>query len=53
VFNTRFSIGREVNFTIPSGAFGNGMGGLLAKMMGLPIGTFTLHLYEISKHDNK
>ena len=38
IFRTRLSIGREVDFSIPSGAFGNGMGGLLAKRMGLPIG---------------
>lgn len=38
IFQTRLSIGQPVDFSIPSGAFGNGMGGLLAKKMGLPIG---------------
>lgn len=38
IFNTALSIGRAVDFSIPSGAFGNGAGGLLAKRMGLPIG---------------
>lgn len=31
------SIGEKVVFSIPTGAFGNAMGGYLAKMMGLPI----------------
>lgn len=38
VFNSTFSIGRLVNFSIPTGAFGNAMGGFLAKRMGVPIG---------------
>ena len=38
IFNTVLSIGQPVDFSIPSGAFGNGAGGLVAKKMGLPIG---------------
>ena len=36
IFRSALSIGRLVDFSVPSGAFGNGM--LLAKKMGLPIG---------------
>ncbi len=48
VFNTRFSIGQKVHFSIPCGAFGNGMGGYLAKKMGVPIGTVQLS----SRHES-
>jgi threonine synthase len=38
IYGTSFSIGKPVNFCIPTGAFGNAMGAYVAKMMGLPIG---------------
>jgi len=38
VYSTEFSIGKPINFCIPSGAFGNATGGLIAKLMGVPIG---------------
>jgi threonine synthase len=38
VFNRPGTVGREVNFSVPTGAFGNAMGGFLAKLMGLPVG---------------
>lgn len=34
------ALGDPVNYFIPTGAFGNAMGGYLAKRMGLPIGKF-------------
>ena len=37
VYGTPYSIGQEVNFSIPTGAFGNAMGGYVAKLMGIPI----------------
>ena len=36
--NTKELIGNTINYCIPTGAFGNAMGGYLAKQMGLPIG---------------
>lgn len=35
-------LGEEVNFTIPSGNFGNCLAGYIAKMMGLPIQKFII-----------
>ena len=37
IFNTTTSIGEQVVFSVPTGAFGNAMGGYLAKLMGIPI----------------
>lgn len=37
VYGTPLSIGRKVIFSIPTGAFGNAMGGYLAYQMGVPI----------------
>eukprot|EP00595_Chromulina_sp_UTEXLB2642_P002682 CAMPEP_0196762716 /NCGR_PEP_ID=MMETSP1095-20130614/2619_1 /TAXON_ID=96789 ORGANISM="Chromulina nebulosa, Strain UTEXLB2642" /NCGR_SAMPLE_ID=MMETSP1095 /ASSEMBLY_ACC=CAM_ASM_000446 /LENGTH=363 /DNA_ID=CAMNT_0042114333 /DNA_START=246 /DNA_END=1334 /DNA_ORIENTATION=+ len=38
VYGTPLSIGKLVNFSVPSGALGNAAGGFIAKRMGLPIG---------------
>ena len=35
-------LGKEVNFTIPSGNFGNCLAGYIGKLMGLPIKTFII-----------
>eukprot|EP01035_Chromulina_nebulosa_P019368 gene19368-25235_t len=38
VYGTPLSIGKLVNYSVPSGALGNAAGGFIAKRMGLPIG---------------
>lgn len=40
VNNKEITMGEVVNFTVPSGNFGNCLAGYLAKQMGLPIKTF-------------
>lgn len=40
VNNKEIELGQEVNFTIPSGNFGNCLAGYIAKKMGLPIQRF-------------
>lgn len=40
VNNGDIQLGEEVNFTIPSGNFGNALAGYIAKQMGLPVKTF-------------
>ena len=42
VNNQQIALGDEVNFTIPSGNFGNCLAGYIAKQMGLPIQKFII-----------
>jgi len=40
VYSSALTIGRPVDFCVPTGAFGNAISGYLAKKMGLPIGVY-------------
>jgi len=45
-FHACFKVGKNINLCVPSGNFGNLMGGLIAKKMGAPISKFIVAVNE-------
>ena len=45
-FHACFKVGKDINICVPSGNFGNLMGGLIAKKMGAPISKFIVAVNE-------